>query len=259
MLTRRLIVCLDVDCGLVKKGTRFRDLRTHGIPAQMASAYERDGADEIVFLDISATVAGRETLLDEVRSTADALTIPLTVGGGVRSVDHIAETLRAGADKVAINTAAVERPALISDAARRFGAQCVVVSIDAQRKGEGWQVATHGGRRVTSLDAVQWAERAVALGAGELLVTSIDRDGTARGYDTALIRAIGDRVRVPVIASGGAGEPAHLADALQGGADAVLVAGIVHRGEETIAGLKAYLAHAGFAMRDVIQESGSLA
>jgi len=259
MLTRRLIVCLDVDSGRVKKGTRFRNLRTHGTPAQMASAYERDGADEIVFLDISATIAGRQTMLDEVRSTADALTIPLTVGGGVRSVNHIAETLRAGADKVAINTAAVERPALITGAARKFGAQCVVVSIDAQRNGGGWQVATYGGRCITSLDAVQWSERAVALGAGELLVTSIDRDGTAQGYDTALMRAIGDRVRVPVIASGGAGNAAHLAEALRSGADAVLVAGIVHRGEETVAGLKAYLARAGFAMRDVVQETGSLA
>ncbi|HEV8363102.1 MAG TPA: imidazole glycerol phosphate synthase subunit HisF [Gemmatimonadaceae bacterium] len=259
MLTRRVIVCLDVDGGRVKKGTRFRDLRTHGTPAQMASAYERDGADEIVFLDISATIAGRKTTLGEVRSTAAALTIPLTVGGGVSTVQDIAETLRAGADKVAINTAAVEHPRLITDAAKRFGAQCVVVSIDAQRNGGSWQVATHGGRRITTLDAVEWAERAVALGAGELLVTSIDRDGTAQGYDIELTRAVAERVSVPIVASGGAGEPAHLADALQCGADAVLVAGIVHRGEETVRGLKAYLARAGFVMRDVVQEAVHLA
>ena len=251
MLTRRVIVCLDVDCGRVKKGTRFQDLRTHGTPSQMASTYERDGADEIVFLDISATVAGRQTMLDEVRRTAAALTIPLTVGGGVRTVEDMAETLRAGADKVAINTAAVERPTLVAEAARRFGSQCVVVSIDAQRNGGSWQVATHGGRRMTTLDAVQWAERVVALGGGELLVTSIDRDGTALGYDMELTCAIAERVSVPVIASGGAGGPAHLAEALQRGSDAVLVAGIVHRGEETVRGLKAYLARAGFAMRDV--------
>jgi len=259
VLTSRLIVCLDVDDGRVKKGTRFQDLRTHDTPARMAAAYERDGADEIVFLDISASVIGRETVLEEVRSTARALSIPLTVGGGIRSVDDIAATLRAGADKVAINTAAVENPLLIADAAARFGAQCVVVSIDARCSADGWQVATHGGRRATVLDAVQWAQRAVALGAGELLLTSIDRDGTQSGYDTELTHAIAVRVSVPVIASGGAGEPAHLADALQHGADAVLVAGIVHRGQETVASLKSYLTRTGFRMREVAQEQRAYA
>jgi imidazole glycerol-phosphate synthase subunit HisF len=253
MLTRRLIVCLDVDGGRVAKGTRFQQLRVHGTPAEMAAAYECDGADEIVFLDISATVVGRETVLDEVRSTAVRLSIPLTVGGGVRSVDDVAATLRAGADKVAMNTAAVAEPQLIADAARRFGAQCVVVSIDARRVGNSWQVVTHGGRRATALDAVEWAERAVALGAGELLVTSIDRDGTQQGYDTALTQEIAARVRVPVIASGGAGEAAHLAAALQSGADAVLVAGILHRGQESVHSLKFYLQRAGFAMREVTE------
>ena len=255
MLTRRVIVCLDVDGGRVKKGTRFQDMREHGTPAQMAFAYERDGADEIVFLDISATVTNRQTMLDDVRNTAAALSIPLTVGGGVRGVDDITETLRAGADKVAINTAAVEHPPLISVAAKRFGAQCVVVSIDALRTSDSWLIATHGGRRLTTLDAVQWSERAVALGAGELLVTSIDRDGTTLGYDTDLTGAIAERVTVPVIASGGAGRPVHLAAALQRGADAVLVAGILHRDEQTVRGLKTYLARAGFAMREVAQEA----
>lgn len=259
MLTRRVIVCLDVDAGRVRKGIRFRDMRTHGTPSHMASAYERDGADEIVFLDIAATVAGRRTMLDEVRCTAAMLNIPLIVGGGIRTVDDIAETLRAGADKVAINTAAIESPTLISDAARRFGSQCVVVSIDAQRNGHSWQVATHGGARLTALDAVQWSERAVSLGAGELLVTSIDRDGTALGYDTELTSAMAERVSVPLIASGGAGEPAHLAEALRCGADAVLVAGIVHRDEQTVRGLKSYLGRAGFAMRDVTLEAAPYA
>ncbi|MGQ0640551.1 MAG: imidazole glycerol phosphate synthase subunit HisF [Gemmatimonadaceae bacterium] len=259
MLTPRLIVCLDVDAGRVKKGTRFQDLRTHDTPARMASAYERDGADEIVFLDISATVAGRETVLHDVRNTASTLSIPLTVGGGIRSVDDIAATLRAGADKVAINTAAVEDPQLITASAGRFGAQCVVVSIDARRAEDGWHVVTHGGRHERTLDAVDWAASAAALGAGELLVTSIDRDGTELGYDTELTRAIAARVSVPVIASGGAGQPAHLADALQRGADAVLLAGIVHRGQETVASLKAYLGRAGYRMREVVQEQRTYA
>lgn len=252
MLTRRLIVCLDVDERRVVKGTRFTGLRTLGIPSEMAAAYERDGADEVVFLDISASVQQRPTVLDEVRRTAAELSIPLTVGGGIRTLDDIAATLRAGGDKVAMNTAAVERPALISQAAERFGAQCVVVSIDAVRRDEGWAVVTHGGRAVTSLDVVEWAQEAATLGAGELLVTSIDRDGTRSGYETALTRAIASRVGVPVIASGGAGEPAHLADALgQGAADAVLVAGIVHDGDHSIQSLKSFLSRAGFPMREV--------
>ncbi|MGH7710112.1 MAG: imidazole glycerol phosphate synthase subunit HisF [Gemmatimonadaceae bacterium] len=256
MLTRRVIVCLDVDRGRVVKGTRFRDLRSYGTPDEMAAAYERDGADEVVFLDISASVEERATVLDDVRRTAAALSIPLTVGGGVRCVDDMIVALRAGADKVAINTAAVEQPRLVSDASARFGAQCVVVSIDARRKESGWEVLTHGGRRATTLDPVAWAQRAESLGAGELLVTSVDRDGTQGGYDSELTRAIAERVSVPVIASGGAGDPSHLVHAFeQGGADAVLVAGIVHRGQETIASLKRFLARAGFPMRGASQES----
>jgi cyclase len=255
MLTRRVIVCLDVDDARVVKGTQFRDLQPHGAPSAMAAVYERDGADEIVFLDITASVSQRSTVLGEVRRTAALLSIPLTVGGGVRSVADMAATLRAGADKVAVNTAAVDNPRLISDAAARFGSQCVVVSIDAARAGSSWNVLTHGARRATALDAVQWASRAVTLGAGELLVTSIDRDGTQRGYDIELTRAIAERVRVPVIASGGAGEPVHLAQALSaGGADAVLVAGLVHRGQQTVTGLKTFLAQAGFPMRLPAQE-----
>jgi cyclase len=255
MLTRRVIVCLDVDGGRVTKGTHFQNLRVHGTPAEMAAAYERDGADEVVFLDISATVAQRRTVLDEVRNTASALSVPLTVGGGIRAVDDIAATLRAGADKVAVNTAAVQQPQLVTDAARRFGSQCVVVSIDARRLGDSWQVVTHGGRTSTDLDAVEWAKRVVSLGAGELLLTSIDRDGTNQGYDTELTRAIVDNVSVPVIASGGAGAPEHLAEALTNGADAVLVAGILHRGDYTVSNLKLHLQRAGFAVREAAEYS----
>jgi cyclase len=250
MLTRRLIVCLDVDAGRVAKGTCFRDLRYLADPADMAEQYEADGADEIVFLDISASAEGRATMLDAVERTARRLTIPLTVGGGVRSVADVALTLRSGADKVAVNTAAVDQPTLVSDATRRFGAQCIVVSVDAFGIGDEWQVATHGGRRRRSLDAVQWAVQAVALGAGELLVTSIDRDGTRRGYDNALIRAIVERVSVPVIASGGAGNAQHLVDAFKvGQADAVLVAGILHDRDSSVPALKSHLAKCGIPVR----------
>jgi cyclase len=217
----------------------------------MAARYEREGADEIVFLDISASVEGRETVLHDVRLTAEQLAIPLTVGGGVRSVADMAATLRSGADKVAVNTAAVARPELLSEAAAQFGSQCVVLSIDARREGERWVVVTHGGRKATGLDAVDWACRAQALGAGELLVTSIDRDGTQLGYDLGLTQAIANEVAVPVIASGGAGEPAHLAAALTHGADAVLVAGMLHRGEQTVSSLKRYLAALGVLVRGV--------
>lgn len=250
MLTRRLIVCLDVDAGRVAKGTRFRDLRYLADPADMAEQYEADGADEIVFLDITATADGRATMLDAVERTARRLTIPLTVGGGVRSVADVAQTLRSGADKVAVNTAAVDHPALVSDAAERFGAQCIVLSVDAFGAGDEWKIATHGGRQRRSLDAVQWAVRAVTLGAGELLVTSIDRDGTRSGYDNALIRAIVERVSVPVIASGGAGNGQHLVDAFKvGQADAVLVAGILHDRDSSVSALKSYLTDYGIPMR----------
>ncbi|MBM4185726.1 MAG: imidazole glycerol phosphate synthase subunit HisF [Gemmatimonadetes bacterium] len=249
MLSKRVIVCLDVQGGRVVKGVKFRDLRDLGDAVEAAERYEREGADEIVFLDISASAEARATLLEVVRATAERLFIPLTVGGGVRSADDVARVLRAGADKVSLNTAAVERPGLISEAAERFGSQCVVVSIDAARSGDGWRVYTKGGRQPTDLDAVAWAARAVEIGAGELLVTSIDRDGVRAGYDLELTRAIADRVSVPVIASGGAGRAEHLVEALAAGADAALVAGIVHDGVVTVRDLKTALIAAGIPTR----------
>lgn len=243
MLSRRVIVCLDVRDGRVVKGVRFRHLREVGDPAELAERYERDGADEIVFLDVSASVEARATLLDVVRRTAERLFIPLTVGGGVRSADDVAAVLRAGADKVSINSAAVEYPRLLEQAARRFGAQCVVASVDARHDGRGaWSVWTHGGSRPTSLDAVDWAHRCAMLGAGEILLTSIDRDGGRSGYDVELTRAVATRVCVPVVASGGAGKPEDVAAALTfGGADAALVAGIVHDGTTSVNRIKDHM------------------
>jgi cyclase len=255
MLRRRVIPCLDVADGRVVKGTRFVDLVDEGDPPELAERYARAGADELVFLDISATPQGRATLLDIVERTARRAFIPLTVGGGVRSVDDMKAVLRAGADKVSLNTAAVAEPDLVTACARRFGSQAVVVAIDARLRqpgaiDSGWEVLVRGGRDVTGLDAVGWAEHAAALGAGELLVTSIDRDGTGSGYDTALLNAIVDRVRVPVIASGGAASPADLVAAIvEGGADAVLAASIFHRGLVSIADVKAALAEAGLPVR----------
>jgi len=251
MLTRRIVVCLDVDNGRVVKGTRFESLRDIGDPVVMAEAYERAGADEIIFLDISATAGGRATLLDVARRTAERLFIPLVIGGGVRSADGVARALRSGADKVSINSAAVARPALITEAAERFGAQCVVASIDAKVSGAGrWEVFVRSGRQPTGLDAVEWAARCVALGAGELLVTSIDRDGSRTGYDVELTAAITERVSVPVIASGGAGRATDVADVFRGGnAAAALVAGIVHDGLTTIDAIKAHLAGQGIPVR----------
>lgn len=252
MLMRRLIVCLDVRDGRVVKGVQFQGLREIGDPAELAARYEEDGADEIVFLDISASPDGRATTLEVVQRTAGHLFIPLTVGGGVRSADDVGRTLRAGADKVAINTAAVARPDLLTEAAARFGAQCVVASIDARRDGARWTVWTHGARTPTTLDAVEWAAECERRGAGEILLTSIDRDGARTGYDLELTRAVADAVGVPVIASGGAGTPEHCRDALlAGGADAVLVAGIVHDGTSSIPAIKACLAEGGLAVREV--------
>lgn len=253
MLRRRVIPCLDVANGRVVKGTRFVDLVDEGDPPELAERYAREGADELVFLDISAAPEGRATLLDVVERTARRAFIPLTVGGGVRSVDDMRDVLRAGADKVSLNTAAVADPSLIRDCAARFGRQAVVVAIDA-RAGRaetgGWEVVVRGGREPTGLDAVAWAERAVELGAGELLVTSIDRDGTSSGYDTVLLRAITERVGVPVIASGGAAGPDHLIAAIRdGGADAVLAASIFHRRIHAIAEVKAAMAAAGLPVR----------
>jgi cyclase len=251
MLRRRVIPCLDVADGRVVKGTRFVDLVDEGDPPELAERYAAEGADELVFLDISAAPEGRGTLLDIVERTARRAFIPLTVGGGVRSVDDMRAVLRAGADKVALNTAAVADPALVTACAARFGRQAVVVAIDARRRPDGgWEVVVTGGRDATGLDAVAWAERVADLGAGELLVTSIDRDGTRSGYDTALLRAIADRVEVPVIASGGAAGPADFVAAVRdGGADAVLAASIFHRRIHSIAEVKQAMAAAGLPVR----------
>lgn len=239
MVTRRVIVCLDVANGRVVKGVQFEALRDIGDPVVLAERYEREGADEIVYLDISASFEERRTLLDLARRTAERLFIPLTIGGGVRSADDVARVLRAGADKVGLNTAAVAQPSVLSECAARFGAQCVVASIDAKRDGASWRVYTHGGRQPTALDAVEWAQECVRRGAGELLVTSIDRDGVRSGYDLALTAAIADAVPVPVIASGGAGGVQDVCSAItEGRADAALVAGIIHDGVTTVAAIK---------------------
>jgi imidazole glycerol-phosphate synthase subunit HisF len=251
MLRTRVIPCLDVANGRVVKGTRFVDLVDEGDPPELAERYAREGADELVFLDISAAPEGRGTLLDIVERTARRAFIPLTVGGGVRSVDEMRDVLRAGADKVSLNTAAVADPGLIAACARKFGSQAVVVAIDARTSGDDrWEVLVKGGREPTGLDAVEWAERVAGIGAGELLVTSIDRDGTQSGYDTVLLRAITSRVSVPVIASGGAAGPADfVAAVVDGGADAVLAASIFHRRIHAIAEVKAAMAAAGLSVR----------
>ena len=254
MLRRRVIPCLDVADGRVVKGTRFVDLVDEGDPPELAERYAAEGADELVFLDITAAPEGRGTLLDIVERTARRAFIPLTVGGGVRGVREMRDVLRAGADKVSLNTAAVADPTLISACAGRFGRQAVVVAIDARRRatGGGWEVVVRGGRERTELDAVGWAQRAVELGAGELLVTSIDRDGTRSGFDTDLLRAITSRVEVPVIASGGAAGPDDFVRAVvNGGADAVLAASIFHRRIHSIAAVKEAMFAAGLPVRRV--------
>jgi cyclase len=253
MLTR-IIVCLDVRAGRVVKGTQFEMLRDVGDPVELAQRYESEGADEITFLDISATIEERATLLDTVRRSAERLFIPLTVGGGVRSADDAARALRAGADKVSINSAAVARPTLLSECAQRFGSQCVVASIDARfapDKG-GWRVWTHGGTVATELNAIDWARECVDRGAGEILLTSIDRDGGRTGYDLELTRAVADAVSVPVIASGGAGSARDVRDVLvAGGADAALVAGIVHDGMTSVREIKDLLERERIPVRRV--------
>jgi cyclase len=251
-LAKRVIACLDVRGGRVVKGTHFVGLRDSGDPVALAERYERDGADEIVFLDIAATHEARATLFDVVQRTAGRLFIPLTVGGGIRSVDDVGAALRAGADKVSINSAGVARPAVYTEAARRFGAQCVVASIDAKRRDDGgWEVYVAGGRHATRLDAVQWARDVTRLGAGEILATSIDRDGTRTGYDLELIRAIVAAVNVPVIASGGAGSADDVAAALDCCADAALVAGLLHDGVVNVGGIKSHLINRGVQVRSV--------
>lgn len=250
-LTRRLVVCLDVRHGRVVKGTRFVDLRDVGDPAELAEHYEATGADEIIFLDIAATADERGAMLDVVQRTAERLFIPLTVGGGVRTVEDVASALRAGADKVAINSAAVTRPAILNEASTMFGAQCVVSSIDAKLSDGVWRVVTHGGRSVTSLDPVEWARECVSRGAGEILLTSVDRDGSRDGYDLALTRAVADAVDVPVIASGGAGSANDVVAAIEAGhADAVLVAGILHDGLTTVSNIKACMRDALLLVRN---------
>ena len=252
MLRRRLIPCLDVADGRVVKGTRFVDLTDEGDPVEMAERYAADGADEICFLDIAATPAGRTTMLETVKRTAQQVFVPLTVGGGVRSVDGMRAVLRAGADKVAVNSAAVQRPRLVAECARAFGSQCVVVAIDARRSGGSWTVHTHGGRVDIGIDALEWAARAARLGAGEILLTSMDRDGTNDGYDLGLLEAVRRRVGIPIIASGGAGIPEHLAEALEPGrADAVLAASIFHRDQYTVTSMKRELERLGVPVREV--------
>ena len=262
MLAKRIIPCLDVKDGRVVKGVQFVDLRDAGDPVEAALAYDTQGADELVFLDITASHEDRRTMLDVVRRTAEGIYMPLTVGGGVRTIDDVRRLLRAGADKVSLNTAALASPPVIREAAERFGSQCIVVAIDARREPAAtsarepaatnprWGVYTHGGRRPAGRDAVEWAQEAVALGAGEILLTSMDRDGTKDGYDLELTRAVAEAVTVPVIASGGAGSLEHLVEGVtEGAADAVLAASIFHFGIHTIAEAKAYMGDRGVEVR----------
>jgi cyclase len=248
----RVIPCLDVTGGRVVKGVQFVDLVDAGDPVELAARYDREGADELTFLDITASAEGRDTMLSVVARTAEEVFIPFTVGGGVRTADDGRRILRAGADKVAVNTAALERPEVVAELAAEFGSQCVVVAIDARARtdGSGWEVFTHGGRRPTGVNALEWAEQCTGRGAGELLLTSMDRDGTRDGYDLALTRTVADAVGVPVVASGGVGTLDHLVEgATIGGADAVLAASIFHRRQHTIAEAKAHLAAAGVTVR----------
>jgi cyclase len=251
----RVIPCLDVDAGRVVKGVNFENLRDAGDPVELAARYDAEGADEVTFLDVSASSGGRETTYDVVRRTAEQVFVPLTVGGGVRSVEDVDALLRAGADKVGVNTAAIARPELVSEIARRFGSQVLVLSVDARRvTGEtrtdsGYEVTTHGGRQGTGIDAVEWAERAVDLGAGEVLLNSMDADGTRDGFDLEMIRDVRARVHVPLIASGGAGTAQHFVEAAKAGADAVLAASVFHFGTLTIGEVKKALNAAGITVR----------
>jgi cyclase len=253
MLAKRIIPCLDIDRGRVVKGTNFVSLKDAGDPVEQAQRYDFEGADELVFLDITASSDARPIVLQMVRDVADSVFIPFTVGGGIRKIEDIREILLAGADKVSLNTAALNQPELITESATRFGSQCIVVAIDAKRREETplrWEVYTHGGRRPTGIDALDWAERAERLGAGELLVTSMDADGTKNGYDTELLAEIANRVKIPVIASGGAGSLEHLYEALNvGKASAVLAASIFHFGQFTIGQAKEYLSSRGIIVR----------
>ena len=251
MLTKRIIPCLDVTAGRVVKGVNFVELRDAGDPVEIARRYDEQGADELTFLDITASSDQRDIILHVIEAVAEQVFIPLTVGGGVRAVDDVRRLLNAGADKISINTAGVQNPRLIADAADRYGSQCIVVAIDAKANGDGtWQVYTHGGRTATGLDAVAWAREVARLGAGEILLTSMDRDGTRQGFDLGLTRAVSDAVPVPVIASGGVGTLQHLADGVtQGRADAVLAASIFHFGEFSVRDAKTFMADQGIAVR----------
>ena len=251
VLAKRIIPCLDVDRGRVVKGTKFLNLRDAGDPVECAKEYDRQGADELVFLDITASHEGRATMIDVVQRTASECFMPLTVGGGIRTAEDMRAMLKAGADKTSINTAAIQNPDLVRAGAERFGSQCIVVAIDAKRTGENrWGVFTHGGRNPTNLDAVEWAVRVQSLGAGEILLTSMDADGTKDGYDIELTRAISEAVHIPVIASGGAGKLEHMADVLgDGKADAVLAASIFHFGEYKVADVKQFLKSKGIPVR----------
>jgi imidazole glycerol-phosphate synthase subunit HisF len=254
MLAKRIIPCLDIDGGRVVKGIRFVSLVDAGDPVEQARAYDAEGADELVFLDITASSSNRAIIIDLVRRVADQVFIPLTVGGGLDSIDVIRAVLRAGADKVSLNTAAVAQPSLVSAGAETFGSQCIMLAIDARRRdpgypGTGWEVYTHGGRRNTGMDAVEWALRAQTLGAGEILLTSMDRDGTRDGYDIELTRTISSAVRIPVIASGGAGRLEHFEEALAEGASAVLAASLFHFGQYKISEVKDYLRARGCVVR----------
>jgi len=252
-LAKRIIPCLDVDNGRVVKGVQFVDIRDAGDPVEVAKRYDEQGADEITFLDITASSDNRETLVHVVEEVAGQVFIPLTVGGGIRTCDDIRRMLNAGADKVGINTAAVHNPEFVREAAERFGSQCIVVAIDAKQVADNpprWEIFTHGGRKPTGIDVVEWAKKMTDYGAGEILLTSMDRDGTRNGFDLALTRAVADAVRVPVIASGGVGELAHLAEGVtEGGADAVLAASIFHFGEHTIEEAKRAMAERGVEVR----------
>ncbi len=255
-LAVRVIPCLDVDAGRVVKGVNFANLRDAGDPVELAAAYDAEGADELTFLDVTASSSGRATMLDVVRRTADQIFIPLTVGGGVRAVADVDALLRAGADKVSVNTAAIARPELLAELARQFGSQCIVLSVDARTvppggasTPSGWEVTTHGGRQGTGIDAVEWARRGAELGVGEILLNSMDADGTKAGFDLPMLRAVRAAVTVPVIASGGAGAVEDFAPAVQAGADAVLAASVFHFGELTIGQVKAAMAAEGICVR----------
>ncbi len=252
MLAKRIIPCLDVDKGRVVKGVKFLNLRDAGDPVEVAKRYEEEGADELVFLDITASAEDREIMIHVVEEVAQRVFMPFTVGGGIRSVEDMRKLLEAGADKVSVNTAAVKDPELVKEGAQRFGSQCIVVAIDAKRKGRGWEVYIHGGRTPTGLDAVEWAKRVESLGAGEILLTSMDMDGTKAGYDVDLCRAVSSAVNIPVIASGGAGAKEHFYEVFtSGGADAGLAASLFHFKELSIPELKEYLISKGVAIRPV--------